>query len=167
MSNLYQLTNEVEQLDRDLWNSLDEETGELDEEIANALNVAEAEFDKKAVAVATVSRRFSARVSEIKAEIERLTVMKKRAEAIEERLKNSLSEACQRLGKVKIDGIGARISFRTSEKTVIDNEEALPKEFMKETITYKPDLTKIKESIKAGQTVSGAHIEECQNIQIK
>lgn len=167
MPNLWNLSKDVEELYLDLMNSVDEETGEIDTEIAKALEVKEEEFNNKAIAVATVSRRFGNAVSEIDAEIKRLQALKDRAKGIEQRLKNSLSEACQRLGRTKIDGISAVISFRKSEKTIVDDENLLPEEFFNITITKKPDLTRIKAAISTGGEVVGAHIETVQNIQIR
>lgn len=167
MPNLYNLTNDVETLYNSLMASVDEETGEVSADIAQALDVKEEEFNGKAVAVATVSRRFGAMVSQIDGEIKRLQALKERAKNTEQRLKQSLAEACQRLGKTKIDGISATISFRRSEKTIVDDETVLPEELFNVTITKKPDLTRIKSIISAGGTVPGAHVETVQNIQIK
>lgn len=167
MPNLYMLSKDVETLYSDLMNTVNEETGEIDVDIAGALAVKEEEFEHKAIAVATVSRRFGSQVSAIDTEIKRLTALKDRVKAVEQRLKSSLAEACQRVGKTKIDGISATISFRKSEKTIVDNESQLPDEFFNVTMTKKPDLTKIKATISAGGEVPGAHVETVQNIQIK
>lgn len=168
MSNLYQLSNEVEKLYSDLIASIDEETGEInDTAITEMLAVKEAEFDNKAIAVATVQRRFIAQSNEIDEEIKRLTALKKRSDATAKRLENSLSMACQRLGKTKIDGISATISFRESKQTVIDNETEIPDEFIAVTMVKKIDKTAIKNAIKSGREIKGAHIETVKNLQIK
>ncbi len=61
----------------------------------------------------------------------------------------------------------ADISFRASEQTVIDNADAVPEEYMTVKTTYTPNKTAIKEAIKAGKEVPGAHLEQKKNIQIK
>lgn len=167
VSNLYCLTSDVEQLYKALSDSIDEDTGEVNIDIANALQVKEEEFDKKAIAVATVQRRFKRNVQEIKDEIERLQALKKKVENVSERLENSLSEACQRLGKEKIEGISAVITFRKSTKTIVDDESLLPDEYINVTMIKKPDATKIKKAILSGAHINGAHLEETKNIQIK
>lgn len=171
MSNLYQLSNEVEKLYSDLIVSVDEETGEInDTEIQNMLAVKEAEFDDKAIAVATVQRRFVARSNEIDEEIKRLMVLKKRSDATAERLRQSLLMACERLGKTKIDGISATISFRKSERVKINDEinlTGIPDKFIKVKMTKSADKTAIKEALKAGEVIDGASLEEVNNIQIK
>lgn len=165
--NLYQLSNELESLYHRIIDSVDEETGEIDTELANALTVKEEEFDQKAIGVAIVGRRLNTTVDEIDAEIERLTALKKVYKARAERLENAVATACERFGKTKIDGIGARISFRKSERVVIDNETEIPDEFIDVKMTKKPSLTRIKDAIKQGQDVKGARIETVQNLQIK
>ena len=167
MSSLYTLTNEMEELSNALWDSLDEETGEVDDVIVNALMVKEEEFNEKAIAVATIQRRFDSRIDEISTEIKRLQAMKKKAENISDRLRQSLINGCERLGKERVDGISASISFRKSERTVIEDESVLPEEFFNVVMTKKPDLTKIKNAIKSGNEVLGARLETIKNIQIK
>ena len=167
MSNLYQLTNEVENLYTLLEQGTDLETGEIDEEIMNALTCKEEEFNNKAVAVATVWRRYDMNINLVEQEIQRLTAIKNKAKAIQDRLENSLTTACLRLGREKIEGISANISFRKSTKTIVENEEALPDEFFKVTITKKPDLARIKKAIEQGYEVPGAVLKTNNNIQIK
>lgn len=58
------------------------------------------------------------------------------------------------------------LSFRKSEKTVIDDIYSIPENFLKYA-EPKADLTEIKKAIKNGEEIKGAHLEETQNIQIK
>jgi hypothetical protein len=167
MSNIYSLTNEYENLYNQLLQSANDETGEVDSELLNFLQVKEEEFDSKAISIATISRKFENNISEIKAEIDRLTEIKKRVEKIKTRLDSVLSDSCQRLGKVRIDGLHANISFRLSEQTIIDDETKLTDEFLIIKTTKAPDKTKIKNAIKSGIEIDGAHIEQKNNIQIK
>lgn len=167
MPTLYNLTNEMEKLYNDLLSTMDEETGEIDEKISNALAVKEEEFNSKAIAVATVTRRFRSTEEEIDAEIKRLKAMKERVKHLGDRLENSLSMACDRLGKTKIDGISATISFRQSEATIVENEEQLPEQFFDVEMKKKVSLTRIKQAIKSGLIVPGARLETRKNIQIK
>ena len=172
MSNLYRLTNEMENLYEMLSNSVemgmvDQETGEIDQRLLNALSVKEKEFNDKAIAVATVYKRFDKFEGDIETEIKRLTNLKKNCEKVKDRLKNSLDMSFKYLGKTKVDGISANISYRKSTKTIIENESELPDEFFNVTITKKPDLVKIKKFIQVGEEVPGASLLEVDNIQIK
>ena len=59
------------------------------------------------------------------------------------------------------------ISFRKSLEVVPYDETLIPKEFMREKITYEPDKKAIKEAIQDGEIIEGARLEEKLNIQIK
>ena len=58
------------------------------------------------------------------------------------------------------------MSFRKSEKTVIDDIYSIPEIYLKYA-EPKADLNEIKKAIKNGEEIKGAHQEESQNIQIK
>ena len=150
-----------------LFDTMDEETGEVNSEVLERLNSIQESFEAKAQSVALVCLELRDRKEAIKREIERLRSLLKRAERGEEWLRVYLSEAMTSTGYETIDGAFTKISFRSSEETVIDNMDELPKEFIKEKVTYAPDKTAIKQAIKAGKEVSGAHIEKKKNLQIK
>ncbi len=163
---LYALSNEYESLYNALINSADDD-GVIDEDIFTAVEQAKGEFAEKAVAIATVYRALGNDIEQYENEINRLTARKKRMESEQDRVKNYLAAACEKTGMDSINGVHASISFRKSEQTRIDMESAIPDEFFMVKTTRTPDKTKIKAAIKAGQTVPGACVIECRNIQIK
>ncbi len=165
-NSLYVLSEEYKSLYEQLYNSIDED-GVVDVQIMNALTVAKGTFEEKATSVATVCRMLENDEEQIDNEIKRLTAIKKRIGNEKNRIKQYLSESCQKTGIDSIKGLYANISFRQSEETVIDDESLIPDEFLIAKTTITPDKTKIKASIKAGQVVPGAHIESKKNIQIK
>ncbi len=167
MPNLYLLAKEYQDLENALLDTADQETGEVSVDIADALEKIQGTFEDKAIAVATVWRDLGAYSGTIDNEIKRLQALKKRVDREQDRVQAYLKQACEMTGTVSIRGIYANISFRKSEQTIIDDESALPKEYVIEKLTYSPDKTKIKNAIKAGREVSGAHIEVKNNIQIK
>lgn len=164
---LYSLTDECRNLYDALMASADEETGEVDISLVNALAERQEAWEDKAVAVACVYRSLDEDAARVGREIERLTAMKKRLERERDRVKEGLSAAFTALGVEKVKGMYADISFRASEQTVIDNADAVPEEYMTVKTTYTPNKTAIKEAIKAGKEVPGAHLEQRKNIQIK
>lgn len=164
---LYHLADEYKNLYYALLSSADEETGEVDVDIAAALAEVEDGLQEKAIATATVSRAMGSTIDQVTAEIDRLKRLKARLEAENERVRNYLKDAMETAGIEKIQGIYASISFRKSEQTIIDNEAAIPDEYMTVKTTYTPNKTAIKAAIKAGKQIDGAHIETCRNIQIK
>ncbi len=165
-NSLFALAADYDNLYRALIGSVDED-GVVDIDIASAVEQAKGTFEEKAVAVATVYRKLGNDVELFKAEIDRLSAIKKRIENEQDRVKKYLALACEKTGTESIKGIYASISFRKSEQTVIDNESEIPAEYIITKTTMSPDKTKIKTAIKAGQTVPGAHIAEVRNIQIK
>ncbi len=164
---LYSLTDECRNLYDALMASADEETGEVDISLVNALAERQEAWEDKAVAVACVYRSLDEDAARVGREIERLTAMKKRLERERDRVKEGLSAAFTALGVEKVKGMYADISFRASEQTIIDNADAVPEEYMTVKTTYTPNKTAIREAIKAGKEVPGAHLEQRKNIQIK
>lgn len=164
---LYSLTDECRSLYDALMASVDEETGEVDISLVNALAERQEAWEDKAVAVACVYRSLDEDAARVGREIERLTAMKKRLERERDRVKEGLSAAFTALGVEKVKGMYADISFRASEQTIIDNADAVPEEYMTVKTTYTPNKTAIREAIKEGKEVPGAHLEQKKNIQIK
>ena len=161
--NIYNLTTEMQTLYDRLIESVDEE----DLMLANALAVKKEEFEEKALNYTAVIRILNEQSNAAQAEILRITEIKDKIDRTIANMKKTLSAACLSLDIVKIQGLNGSISFRESVQTVIDDAEQLPKEYLKEKITYTPDKTAIKAAIQNGEEVAGAHLEKVKNIQIK
>ena len=151
----------------ELFDTMDEETGEVNSEVLEKLNSIQESFEAKAQNVALVCLELKDKKEAIKREIERLQSLLKRAEKGEEWLRGYLSEAMTSTGYERIDGVITNISFRSSEETVIDNEALVPKKYFIRKIKYDISKSAIKEAIKSGKKVAGAHIEKKKNLQIK
>ena len=164
---LYDLTADCRALYDAIMASADDETGEVDLSLVNALAERQEAWEEKAVAVAYACRSLDDYSARVGREIERLTAMKRRVERERDRVKSGLAAACEALGVEKVKGVYASISFRASEQTVIDDENALPEEFLTVKHTWTPNKTAIKDAIKSGRDVPGAHLEQRKNIQIK
>ena len=165
--NLYGLTEDCKNLYDAILASADEETGEADLSLVTALCERQDEWEKKAVSVACVYRALDGDSARVGREIERLTAIKKRLERERDRIKDGLDAACKTLGVESVKGMYANISYRASEQTVIDNELELPEQFINVKEVRTLNKTAIKDAIKAGEEVPGAHIERKKNIQIK
>ena len=83
------------------------------------------------------------------------------------RMDNFINFLMQSFWKDKLETNIYKISYRKSESVEIINEQAIPKEFMKEKTTIAPDKTAIKEAIKNWKEVPWATIITKQNLQIK
>lgn len=165
--NLYNLTSEYLTLYNELLQSADEETGEVNVDVAEHLNAVGQAFEQKAIATACVYRMLMSESEKVDRELDRLKGYKDRLKRQTERIKSALATACTQTGYESIRDTYVSISFRSSEQTIIDNEDELPAEYVKVKTEYQPNKTEIKAAIKAGKEVPGAHIEKVRNIQIK
>lgn len=146
---------------------VDPDTGELLN--ADQLDALSAAFDEKAEATALYIKNLTAFVGNVKAEEAALAERRKTAEKRVERLKDLLASSMLSVGRDKVETARTKIGFRKSTQVQIDDEGALPSDFVTvtTTVTTKPDKTAIKKAIQAGQSVAGAVLVENQNLQIK
>lgn len=140
---------------------VDSETGEIiDPKKLNDLQLAKSE---KLENLALWYKDLISEAEALKAEKEAFAAREKAAKNRAESIKNYLSFALQGEGFKTTKCV---VSFRKSEKTIVDDIGELPEEYL--TIAEpKANLTEIKKAIKNGEEIKGAHIEETQNIQIK
>ena len=103
----------------------------------------------------------------LNAEEANLAKRRKQTEKRIDYLKNVLTACLDAAGRDKVETTKVRVSFRKSVAVSIDDEKALPADFVVETVTTKPDKTAIKKAIQSGQEVSGASLVENRNLQIK
>ena len=157
MAKLYELTGiflEIDEMD------VDDET-KLD--TLNSIDW-EDDFSEKIENCIKVIRNKNARVEAYKAEIERLKKLKASEEKAIEEIKKRISEAMQLTKRDKLETTLFKVGFRKSKAVVVD-EVKLPKEYMK--AKWIPDKEKLKELLKNGATIQGAHIEESRNLNIR
>ena len=140
---------------------VDSETGEIiDPKKLNDLQLAKSE---KFENLALWYKDLIAEANALKEEKEAFAAREKSAKNKAESIKNYLSYV---LSGENFKTTKCALSFRKSEKTVIDDIYSIPENFLKYS-EPKADLTEIKKAIKNGEEIKGAHLEETQNIQIK
>ena len=123
------------------WDTLDGETDVMDAVGVIIQDIVEA--DAQAASVAQIIERYQDRASAIKSR--------------KEALKRSLKAIMAATGQTKIPHALATISLRKgSDSLVITNEEDIPSQLCKVTIT--PDKAAIKNQLKAGAEVPGAEL---------
>lgn len=149
------------QIDEALTNCIDPETGEIDEERFNELSL---EKETKIENIALWIKNLRSDIVALKAEETALAERRKAAERKVDSLTHYLSNYC---GGKSYKTSRYVISFRKSEKTIVDDISEIPEEYISVKIDRKPDLNKLKTAIKNGIAVKGCHIEENQNINIK
>lgn len=156
------------EIDQEIFECVDQETGEiLDVEKLNELQM---ERDKKIEKVALWYKNLVSDATAYKAEKEAFAEREKAAKNKAESLKNWLGLA---LNGSKLTTEKVAITFRKSEAVEIEDEEAFVKwayDFNDELLSFKdptPNKTAIKNELKLGVEITGAHLVERQNIQIK
>lgn len=168
--NLYQIDKAIENLLNEGFNyTVDEETGEVTFDDRSAeLEQLQIDRAEKLEAVALYIKNLEALAADIKAEEkalkDRREAREKKAEDLRQYLGNSLTAA----NEAGFETAKVRVSFSKSSAVVVD-EEKLDKAFIREKITteYSPDKKAIKAAIKAGETVTGAYIEERKKVKIQ
>lgn len=149
------------EIDEQLMNCFDPETGELTDEAAfEQLQMAR---DEKIESVALWVKDLASEAEALKAEKQAFADRQKAAENKAESLKNWLKYA---LNGTPFKTTRAAVSFRRTKSVKVDNVLDLPAEY----IRYgepSADKKAIKQAIEAGQTVSGAELVENTSISIK
>ena len=143
-------------------NYVNEETGEVDDTYVGELEQLERAKEEKVEACACVYKECLAETKAIADEIKTLTERKRVVTNKAESLKRYLATNCE--GE-KYKTARMAISWRKSESVEIDPLAVLDEQYTK--VEIKPDKKKIKDALKAGETVDGAELVERQNIQIK
>lgn len=138
------------------------EDGELfSAEELEALNI---ERDEKIEGIALFIKELDAESSALKEEEKKL---KARREAKENKAKWLKSYLLGNLNGQKFETSRVAISYRKSTQVVIQNEEAVPSEFLKTKTSVEVDKTALKKVLATGFEIEGCSLEEKQNIQIK
>ena len=149
------------EINQSILECIDNETGEIiDADKLNELQIAK---DEKLENLALWYKDLLAEANALKEEKETFAEREKAAKNKAESIKNYLSFV---LNGENFKTTKCALSFRKSEKTVIDDIYSIPESYLKYS-EPKADLTEIKKAIKNGEEIKGAHLEETQNIQIK
>lgn len=166
---LYELVSEEQKLNELFLAAIDEETGEIRDN--ETLEELEAELKNalvnKSEGIIKVIRNQESDLEMITAEIERLTNLKNRIKKEIENFKSYIKFNMKKMDIKKIETSLGNISLRQSTATEIYDEASLPKEFLKEKITYTPSKTEIKKAIESGQEVKGARLVVNTSLTIK
>lgn len=150
------------EIDAAILDCIDLETGEIIDEAR--LTALQMERDRKIESVACWVKNLEADAAAYKAEAEAFSARRAAAERKAESLKKWLIEAT---GGMKMALPKASISFRSSERVEIMDDQTVPKAYLAKTVIFKPDKAKIKEALKNGKKVKGCTLLACKNILIK
>lgn len=155
MSTLYDINQAI-------MRCVDFETGEIID--PEALNTLVLERTEKIENVVLWIKNLESDAAAYKAEKDAFAEREKKAKAKADGLKQWLVQA---LEGQKFNTTKCAVSFRRSEQVEVLDEDSIPKAYMVETVTYKPDKNFIKEVLKNGEDVLGCRLVERYNPQIK
>lgn len=150
------------EIDKSILGCIDQETGEMiDPDRLEALFM---ERNQKIENVALWIKNLQSDALAFKAEKETFAERERAANAKIEQLKKYLAQA---LDGQKFSTGKCAVSFRRSEQVEVLDESIIPRAYMVETVTYKPDKNFIKEVLKDGQEISGCRLIKNLNTLVK
>lgn len=149
-----------EQIQKAIELGFDPDTGEILD--ASALEQLQMDRDEKIENICLYIKDLVAESKALADEAKALSERKERSARKAESLKNYLQAM---LGGQKWKSSKAAVSYRKTQAVVIDDINALKPEFMR--VKTEPDKTAIKDVLKAGAAVAGAHLEDRQSMSIK
>ena len=138
-----------------------------DQTVTDTLDGLEGELQEKMLNVAKYQQGLEAEAVAIKNAIGNMQARMKSKQNQAMRLKAYLSDLMLKTGETKVSDPFVALSFRKSVSVVVDDQEALPTDCITQKVTYTPNKTAIKKAIQAGEQVTGAHLSENRNLQIK
>ena len=150
------------EIDAELYNLIDTETGEIaDEQKFEELQLAR---EQKIEGVACWIKNLRSDIKELKEEENNLADRRRSKENLADRLENFIKYA---IGEENFETAKVKISHRKSTAVNIMDETLIPAEFKIEKITVSIDKKAIGDALKFGEIVEGAELETRDNIQIK
>lgn len=170
---LFEIATEFKELRDLIENDLefDSETGEVidnQETLVALFNELQSTLQDKLNNSAYVIAELEASASALRDEAKRLTERAKHFESNADKLKNLMAFALSESGEEKIKTERFTFSFRKSEQVEIDpiiTPDDMDRRYVR--IKREFDKAKIKDALKKGEIVEGAHIVEKRNFQIK
>jgi len=168
---LYQMTDEYVEAGRQL--AAMAELGEIDQKaLADTLDGIRGALETKAIHVAAYAKHLQYQAGVIEAEMDRLRAYKQSVERQEGALRDYLHDQMVRAGITKIEAVEGAPPFRLSirknpPRVVIDNEGAIQWEYKRSVTTVEIDKQMIKDALKAGRSVPGAHMEQSERVEIR
>ena len=154
MASLYEINQQILEC-------IDLETGEILE--GSKYNELQLAKDEKLENIALYYKNMLSEAEALKAEKNAFAEREKQARAKAESLKKLLDNE---LGGNKFETTRVKISYRKSTAVAVD-EDKLPAEWTNVVETRTPDKNRIKEALKAGESIDGAMLIENNNIQVK
>mgnify|MGYP003304692600 CR=1 FL=1 len=156
------LFNYIRQID-DIIASATDEDGVIDyESIKDEFEALTLKRDEKIDNIISFIKSRKAMAEALKAEKNNIAKRQQQAEREVERMKEYLAFC---LDGSKWESTAGKVSYRKSQQVVIDDIDALPEEYIR--IERVPSKSAIKEDLKQGVIVHGAHMVDNINVTIR
>jgi hypothetical protein len=168
---LYQMTDDYLEAGRQL--AAMAEAGEIDQQaLADTLDGIRGALEVKAVNVAAYSKHLEYQAQIIDLEMERLRRYRVTLERQADALRDYLHDQMVKAGITKIEAVEGAPPFRLAirknpPRVVIDNEGEIQWEYKRSVTRVEIDKQMIKDAIRAGRSVPGAHIEQSERVEIR
>jgi hypothetical protein len=133
---------------------------ELEAKIAEYVQAEVQKVDK----IAGLLCSLEAQQAAARTEIERLQERRRSAERASQRLESYILSVLRQRDGQPLRGRHTTFSTRRSEAVVIDDPAAVPDQYKRVTIVTDVPKTPIRDAIKSGMVVAGAHIETHENL---
>lgn len=165
MSKLYEMTEQYSELQA-LADSDDEN---MREAVATTMECIEGDFNDKAQALVTVVHNMDSDVDALDAEIKRLQARKTAIKNRQDSMRDYLRENMERTGINKISCPLFTINCVAGrEIAAINDEDAIPDEYMVVKTEIRPDKTAITKALKEGAEIPGVSLDRAKSsIRIK
>lgn len=109
-----------------------------------------------------------AQIDAIANKIKRLQSLKKSRESRLDRVKAGYIAFLKAVDKKKVETAQGNMSIaKTAGSVIIDDVNELPPAYTVSTVVVTPNKVAIKDAIKRGMTIEGAHIQEGESLRIK
>lgn len=162
MASIYELNKNYQEVSALL------ETAETEDElqaINGTLEMLDCSIEEKVENTAKYIKNVESDIEGIKAEINRLTALKKQKERNTEWLKSNIEYALKTKSIDKLEVGTFKCGYRKSESVEVEDLNALPMDYIKTKM--EPDKTAIKKALKAGEELIGVRLKTNMNFYIK
>src|SRR5690606_721116 len=160
MSSLFEITAEQ----KNLINEIERLEGEITPELEEQLAITENQLQQKSIAYLEVIRKKEAFNGLIDNEVKRLQQMKKVNNNLIDRLNDNLLMAVKTFGNYTVGT--QKFGTRKSSQVIVEDVNALPKEYKTIKVTEAADKVSIGKALKAGEEIKGCYIQENLNLKI-
>ena len=135
-----------------------------EDEIKDTLDSLMMDRAEKIDNIACYYKNLAAEAEAIKLEEVKLRDRRQAIDNKADRVKAYLDRA---LAGNRFESARVKVTYRKSEQVVVEDLDKLGKQFLRIKQTVEPDKSLIKEVIKTGAEVEGAHLEVKNNISVK